>query len=182
MMVTALEEFQSTYNVNLEKITRIPLEGEGTIDRRVEKYALFSCWIHGLIVCFRLYAALTSNAEWMDAIRSADVIFVATHSQGEQNDLSLLSVHSQICIGTIVSTHIINRLIQDGHIRTGGFDVSRDPGSIAAAVASTATASALPAPPPQRVCCLALCGIHLGPLRYLSSSSLLLPYIQVGFP
>ncbi|KAJ7900164.1 hypothetical protein B0H14DRAFT_3080532 [Mycena olivaceomarginata] len=145
MMVTALEDFQSTYNVKLEKITRIPLEGEGTIDRRVEK----------------LYAALTSNAEWMDAIRSADVIFVATHSQG-----------------TIVSTHIINRLIQDGHIRTGGFDVSRDPGSIAAAVASTATASALPAPPPQRVCCLALCGIHLGPLRYLSSSSLLLPYIQ----
>jgi hypothetical protein len=31
----------------------------------------------------------------------------------------------------------------------------------------------------QRVCCLALCGIHLGPLRYLSSSSLVAPYIQV---
>ncbi|KAF8213244.1 hypothetical protein K438DRAFT_1803652 [Mycena galopus ATCC 62051] len=145
MMVTALEEFQSTYNVSLEKITRIPLDGEGTIDRRVEK----------------LYKALTSNAEWMDAIHKADVIFVATHSQG-----------------TIVSTHILDRLIRDGHIRTGGSDVSKDPGSVAAAAASTATASALPAPPPQRVCCLALCGIHLGPLRYLSSSSLLLPYIQ----
>ncbi|KAJ6519649.1 hypothetical protein C8R45DRAFT_29227 [Mycena sanguinolenta] len=145
MMATALEEFQHEYKVSLEKITRIPLEGEGTIDRRVEK----------------LYKALTSNAEWMDAIHEADVIFVATHSQG-----------------TIVSTHILDRLIRDGHIRTGGSDVSKDPGSIAAAVTSTATASALPAPPPQRVCCLALCGIHLGPLRYLSSSSLLLPYIQ----
>ncbi|KAF7339619.1 hypothetical protein MSAN_02176500 [Mycena sanguinolenta] len=145
MMVTALEEFQEAYKVNLEKITRIPLEGEGTIDRRVEK----------------LYKALTSNAEWMDAIHGADVIFVATHSQG-----------------TIVSTHILDRLIRDGHIRTGGSDVSKDPNSIAAAAASTATASALPAPPPQRVCCLALCGIHLGPLRYLNSSSLLLPYIQ----
>lgn len=38
MMVVALEEFQSTYNVSLDKITRIPLEGEGTIDRRVDKY------------------------------------------------------------------------------------------------------------------------------------------------
>jgi hypothetical protein len=35
-------------------------------------------------------------------------------------------------------------------------------------------------PPTQKVCCLALCGIHLGPLRYLSSSSLLQPYLQVG--
>jgi len=31
----------------------------------------------------------------------------------------------------------------------------------------------------QRVCCLALCGIHLGPLRYLSSSTLVGPYLQV---
>lgn len=34
---------------------------------------------------------------------------------------------------------------------------------------------------PHRICCLALCGIHLGPLRYLKSSSLVKPYIQVGF-
>jgi hypothetical protein len=37
-MVQALEEFQAENNVSLEKITQIPLEGEGTIDRRVEKY------------------------------------------------------------------------------------------------------------------------------------------------
>ncbi|KAJ7102104.1 hypothetical protein B0H15DRAFT_311750 [Mycena belliarum] len=142
MMVEALEQFQASYNVSLEKITRIPLEGEGTIDRRVEK----------------LYAALTSNADWMADIHSADVIFVATHSQG-----------------SVVSTHVLNQLIRDGHLRTGGSDVSRDPRSPDATSSNSAT---LPAPPPQRVCCLALCGIHLGPLRYLSSSSLVLPYIQ----
>jgi hypothetical protein len=39
----------------------------------------------------------------------------------------------------------------------------------------------MPEPPvrsPQRVCCLALCGIHLGPLRYLRTSALLQPYLQ----
>ncbi|KAJ7786131.1 hypothetical protein B0H16DRAFT_1294458 [Mycena metata] len=144
MMVSALEEFQAAYNVSLETVTCIPLEGEGTIEGRVQK----------------LYSALTSNAEWMAALHAADVIFVATHSQG-----------------SIVSTHLLDRLIKDGHIRTGGSDVSKEPGSPGAAVPSLSAAT-LPPPPPQRVCCLALCGIHLGPLRYLSSSSLVLPYLQ----
>ena len=36
----------------------------------------------------------------------------------------------------------------------------------------------------QRVCssCMGICGIHLGPLRYLSSSTLFQPYIQVSWP
>ncbi|KAJ7042417.1 hypothetical protein C8F04DRAFT_76864 [Mycena alexandri] len=144
MMVSALEEFQAAYNVSLETVTCIPLEGEGTIEGRVGK----------------LYSALTSNAEWMTALHAADVIFVATHSQG-----------------SIVSTHLLDRLIRDGHIRTGGSDVSKEPGSPGAAMPSVSSAT-LPPPPPQRVCCLALCGIHLGPLRYLSSSSLVLPYLQ----
>lgn len=38
MMVQALENFQDDYGVSLEKITRIPLEGEGTIERRVERW------------------------------------------------------------------------------------------------------------------------------------------------
>lgn len=37
MMVQALEEFQKQYNVKLDKITSIPLEGEGTINKRVER-------------------------------------------------------------------------------------------------------------------------------------------------
>lgn len=37
MMVQALEEFQEEHSVVFEKITKIPLEGEGTIDGRVLK-------------------------------------------------------------------------------------------------------------------------------------------------
>lgn len=98
----------------------------------------------------RLYQNLIGNKEWMDDLQTADVIFFATHSQG-----------------SIVSTHILDRLITDGHICTAPRDSANAPGSSITR-------------PPQRVCCLALCGIHLGPLRYLSTSSLVLPYIQVS--
>jgi hypothetical protein len=37
MMVQAIEDFQEIHKVKLQKITKIPLEGEGTIERRVEK-------------------------------------------------------------------------------------------------------------------------------------------------
>ncbi|KAG1831695.1 hypothetical protein F4604DRAFT_1603759 [Suillus subluteus] len=137
MAVQALEEFQDKHDVKLSKITKIPLEGEGTISRRVDK----------------LYQNLIGNNEWMDDLQNADVIFFATHSQG-----------------SIVSTHILDRLITDGHIRTAPRDLT--PSAIAVASGDNITR------PPQRVCCLALCGIHLGPLRYLSTSSLVLPYIQ----
>ena len=40
MMCRALEAFQEQHNVHFEKVTQIPLEGEGTIDKRVEK------WVH----------------------------------------------------------------------------------------------------------------------------------------
>ncbi|KAI6161008.1 hypothetical protein EDD17DRAFT_1591508 [Pisolithus thermaeus] len=129
-VVQALDEFQEKHNVKLTKITKIPLEGEGTINRRVDK----------------LYQNLTSNEEWMNDLREADAIFLATHSQG-----------------SIVSTHILDRLIADRHIRTKA-NTTVFPGGIAL--------------PPQRICCLGLCGIHLGPLRYLNTNSLLSPYIQ----
>lgn len=94
----------------------------------------------------------------MNDLYAADVIFVATHSQG-----------------SVVSTHLLDRLIRDGHIRT-----SRSMGATSP-IESVASGSAeiVPAMQPQRICCLALCGIHLGPLRYLSTSSLLQPYFQV---
>ena len=37
MMCQALELFQERHKVRLEKVTQIPLEGEGTISKRVEK-------------------------------------------------------------------------------------------------------------------------------------------------
>jgi len=33
----ALDAFQEKHHVKLKKITKIPLEGEGTINKRVEK-------------------------------------------------------------------------------------------------------------------------------------------------
>ncbi|KAF5358772.1 hypothetical protein D9758_008574 [Tetrapyrgos nigripes] len=136
MMVQALEVFQEKHGVRLEKITKIPLEGEGTIDRRVEK----------------LYTNLVSNEEWMDDLHNTDVIFVATHSQG-----------------SVVSTHLLDRLIRERHIRTSKNGTTEPIADLGVNMVPL---------PPQRVCCLALCGIHLGPLRYLSTSSLVQPYIQ----
>lgn len=138
-VVQALDEFQDKHRVKLTKITKIPLEGEGTINRRVEK----------------LYQILVSNEEWMNDLREADAIFVATHSQG-----------------SVVSTHILDRLIADRHIRT---TPTPDASLLATGVAS---GSVQINRPPQRICCMALCGIHLGPLRYLNTSSLLSPYIH----
>jgi hypothetical protein len=97
----------------------------------------------------------------MSDLRTADVIFVSTHSQG-----------------SVVSTHILDRLIRDGHIRTSRNIVAEQ---LAAAGQNAAVGGVVNilSPQPQRVCCLALCGIHLGPLRYLSGSSFIQPYIQV---
>jgi hypothetical protein len=163
MMCQALEVFQEQHGVQIEKVTQIPLEGEGTISKRVDKcvhrptprlpeYPLISFFR-------RLYTNLTANNQWMDDLHAADAILVATHSQG-----------------SIVSTHLLDRLIREKHIKT-----SRTSALLASASAALAPGGTIPAAPSaQRVCCLALCGIHHGPLRYLSSSSLLQPYIQVS--
>jgi hypothetical protein len=48
MMVQALEEFEKEYGVEFEKITKVPLEGEGTIDGRVLK-CVFCFFLGGLL-------------------------------------------------------------------------------------------------------------------------------------
>jgi hypothetical protein len=104
---------------------------------------------------------MLENQEWMDDLRAAEVVFVATHSQG-----------------CIVSTHLLDRLIRDGHIRT-----VRNAGALEVAASVSAASVGVPPARPQKICCLALCGIHLGPLRYLNSSTVLQPYFQVtGVP
>jgi hypothetical protein len=40
MTERALQHFEDEHGVKLEKITKIPLEGDGTIDKRVERYVL----------------------------------------------------------------------------------------------------------------------------------------------
>ncbi|KDR77909.1 hypothetical protein GALMADRAFT_1293338 [Galerina marginata CBS 339.88] len=153
MTEQALQEFEREHGVQLEKITKIPLEGDGTIEKRVE----------------RLYANLQANEEWMADLHAADAILVATHSQG-----------------SIVSTHLLDRLMRDGHIVTSqnqefrqhqqalpmGTGAESFPASIGLGAGDAAPRKV------QRVCLLALCGIHLGPLRYLSSSTLVGPYLQ----
>ncbi|KLO18683.1 hypothetical protein SCHPADRAFT_899478 [Schizopora paradoxa] len=153
MMAAAVEEFGRKHGHDFESITKIPLEGEGKISHRVQK----------------LYDNLTNNSEWVSALREADVIFVATHSQG-----------------SIVSTHLISRLISDGLIQTSAVSsalsaVADAATSISSSLVSGVVSSSAANPSrskPQRVCCLALCGIHLGPFAYLQKSSLVMPYIQ----
>jgi hypothetical protein len=120
----------------------------------------------------RLYANLNANPEWISDLHSADAVIVATHSQG-----------------CIVSTHLLDRLIRDGHIVTARNEHEHEHehdervGSAAAmkevVVVVPSSDSVRETRKVQRVCCLALCGIHLGPLRYLGSSTLVGPYLQV---
>ena len=42
MMCQALDEFQERHGVKFEKVTQMPLEGEGTINKRVDKWVFFS--------------------------------------------------------------------------------------------------------------------------------------------
>ncbi|RDX43370.1 hypothetical protein OH76DRAFT_1361312 [Lentinus brumalis] len=142
MTVHALEQFADENGFKFKKITPMPLEGDGTIRKKVS----------------RVYNHLLDNDEWMEDLHAADVIFVASHSQGG-----------------VVSTHLIDRLIEDGHILT-----SRSVDTLAKTAASIAAGGAASAPTgqAQRVCLLSLCGVHLGPLRYLRTSSLLQPYFQ----
>ncbi|KAK0475873.1 hypothetical protein IW261DRAFT_1493422 [Armillaria novae-zelandiae] len=139
MTLQALEEFQARHNVKLDKVTGIPLEGEGTIGGRVDK----------------LYTSLTSNAEWMDDLHECDALIVATHSQG-----------------SVVSTHLLDRLLREGHLVASFTPGEREP------LSPGIEPGLVVGRKPQRICCLALCGIHLGPLRYLSTSSLFQPYFQ----
>ncbi|KAF9032252.1 hypothetical protein BJ165DRAFT_777818 [Panaeolus papilionaceus] len=208
MMALALHQFELEMDVKFEKVTKVVLEGEGEVKRRVDK----------------LYSALLSHPTHLADIHRADAILVATHSQG-----------------SVVSTHILNQLIKDGHIVTrqslaaqifGDTQAAEEgerrgevlgvggevyPGSLSGlpSASSTPTSTSTPssstpvntdglprsgedlAPPlsarttstasafdtskprkPQRVCCLAMCGIHLGPLRYLNTSGFVGPYIQ----
>jgi len=142
MTCSALEKFEEEHGVKFKKITKIPLEGDGTIPRKVS----------------RVHAHLFENKDWVEDLHAADVIFVATHSQG-----------------SIVSTHLLDKLIREGHILTPrNVDILN---TTAAAIAPGGSIS-VSSSRTQKVCCLALCGIHLGPLRYLKTSSLLQPYIQ----
>lgn len=84
-----------------------------------------------------------------------------------------------------MSTHLVDRLIRDGHITTTAETAEEATQQAANATAEAADGVWVSASDPsargrQRICCLSLCGVHLGPLRYLKLSSFIQPYIQVG--
>ncbi|KAL7425280.1 hypothetical protein Q5752_000968 [Cryptotrichosporon argae] len=138
------------------RLTLIPLEGEGTIDHRVDK----------------LYKAYLSNPAWINDLRRADAIFFAAHSQG-----------------CIVTTHLISRLIAQGHIRT-----AHNADAVSRCEWAFGPVGVVPDDPRrkrgqsaaplyheggrQKVAMLAMCGVHLGPLYSISTSSVIQPYLQ----
>lgn len=116
----------------------------------------------------RVYQHLLSSEEWVKDIHAADVIFISAHSQG-----------------SIVSTHLIDLLIRDGHVITSASATERVAQQACHTTAEATdgvrvSTSESSAKGHQRICCLSICGIHLGPLRYLKLSSFIQPYIQVG--
>ncbi|WWC95600.1 hypothetical protein V866_002465 [Kwoniella sp. B9012] len=152
MMGQAVQQFFEEKGVDDIRLTLMPLEGEGTIE---------------------LYKAYLSNPAWINEVRRADAIFFAAHSQG-----------------CIVTTHLISRMIAQGHIRTplNGEAVSRCEWAFG-------PIGVVPPDEPrrgrrshshiqgsdgghQKVAMLAMCGVHLGPLYSISTSTVIQPYLQ----
>ncbi|KAI9279299.1 hypothetical protein BY458DRAFT_487940 [Sporodiniella umbellata] len=70
--------FKTEHQVTMPNhaITRVPLEGEGKVQDRVQE----------------LYGKLVANYQWLEAVSSADIIFWATHSQGTPVSVMLLKM------------------------------------------------------------------------------------------
>ncbi|WVO14941.1 hypothetical protein L204_102582 [Cryptococcus depauperatus] len=161
MMGQAVKQFFEERGVSVGgegvRLTLMPLEGEGTIESRVD----------------RLFKAYLSNPAWINDLRRADAIFFAAHSQG-----------------CIVTTHLISRLIAQGHIRThlnaeavGRCEWAFGPISVIPSSPLRGRKSNLSSLPGsdggyQKVALLAMCGVHLGPLYSISTSTVIQPYLQ----
>lgn len=78
MMHDAVQSFLEDRDIGAFNIQAIALEGQGEVEHRVDK----------------LYEQLVARKEWLQAIKMADAVFFATHSQG-----------------AIVTTQLIARLL-----------------------------------------------------------------------
>ena len=120
----------------------------------------------------KLYKAYLSNPAWINDVRRADAILFAAHSQG-----------------CIVTTHLISRMIAQGHIRTAQ---NRD--AVARCEWAFGPIAIIPSEDSkrgrklaaglsgaeggyQKVVMLAMCGVHLGPFLSISTSSVIGPYL-----
>jgi glutamyl-tRNA reductase len=83
MMHDAVHSYLESKDVSSFNIQAIALEGHGKIEDRVNK----------------LYDQLIAREEWVQALKKADVVFLATHSQG-----------------SIASTQLLARMLDQGLI------------------------------------------------------------------
>uniref|UniRef100_A0A0K3CFB2 FGENESH: predicted gene_8.110 protein n=1 Tax=Rhodotorula toruloides TaxID=5286 RepID=A0A0K3CFB2_RHOTO len=83
MMHDAVHSYLESHDVSSFNIQAIALEGQGEVEDRVNK----------------LYSQLVGREEWLKAIKMADAVFVATHSQG-----------------SVVSTQLLARMLDQGLI------------------------------------------------------------------
>lgn len=113
MMHDSVQSYLEKHNVSSFNIQAIALEGSGIVADRVQN----------------LFQQLTAREDWVDALRNADHVFLATHSQG-----------------TVVSTHLLRKIIEQGYCAGLRFHL------------------------------LCMCGIIQGPFAYLSESYALSPY------
>lgn len=178
MMGQAVKQFFAEKGMDESdlRLTLMPLEGEGTIESRVDK-SVSSSWVCKNIDTDtdldRLYKAYLSNPAWINDLRRADAIFFAAHSQG-----------------CIVTTHLISRMIAQGHIRTplNAEAVARCEwafgpiGVVPSSPRSRRSPDDFSIPGAeggyQKVAMLAMCGVHLGPMYSISTSTMIQPYLQ----
>jgi glutamyl-tRNA reductase len=83
MMHDAVQSYLESHDICSFNIQAIALEGQGQVDDRVNK----------------LYDQLIGREEWVEALKKADVVFLATHSQG-----------------SVVSTQLLARMLDQGLI------------------------------------------------------------------
>lgn len=84
MMHDAVHSFLEDRELGAFNIQAIALEGQGEVEHRIDK----------------LYDQLVAKKEWLQAIRMADAVFFATHSQG-----------------AVVTTQLIARLLDQDLLR-----------------------------------------------------------------
>lgn len=184
-----LAQFEADFGVGQEapeKVTYIPLDGEGTVEVRVDKWVVSPSGdismdidgrrnkaVQGLPQSGRLGQGCSQSGRYLRccACMSLDIPFVRPPA-----DPPLCQ--SQ---GTIVAVHILSRLIGQGHISTphNADAVSRCEwafGSTVLQTTSVASASGYRIKYPK-VGLLAMCGVHQGPFYSSTTSTVLQPYL-----
>ncbi|KAJ9119617.1 hypothetical protein QFC22_003326 [Naganishia vaughanmartiniae] len=159
-----LAQFEADFGVGQEapeKVTYIPLDGEGTVEVRVEK----------------LYKAYLSRDDWVLDVRRADAIFVAAHSQGTIVAAHLLSrIIAQGHIRTAHNAEAVARcewafgpVVRLDKLKK----IQRSSSTSPSSTPKPSETTRLP-----RIGLLAMCGVHQGPFYSTTASTVIQPYLN----